>query len=276
MRYLYLFLLLGFGLIVTTSALGQSPASPLPTGARYVAMGSSFAAGPGIPDQLESCGRSSNNYPHLVAVALGLALVDVSCSGATTDHILLTPQGNAPLQIAAVTPDTALVTITIGGNDIEYTRSTFACAGAAAEDACAANLDQANISTLVSQLPDKLGATVDAIRAIAPQAKVVFVTYPRVFPEDYAACADVAMSNADAAFMSRLGQQLEDTFVRVAAAKQTLIADAYVLGEGHGPCAVPSERWINANTVALDGARYHPTAAGHRVMARLVFAAVSQ
>lgn len=50
---------------------------------------------------------------------MGLNLVDVSCGGATTAHILGAWSELAP-QIDAVTSDTKLVTVTIGGNDLNY------------------------------------------------------------------------------------------------------------------------------------------------------------
>ena len=50
----------------------------------YVALGSSFASGPGIEPIIDAgCGRSGNNYAHLVAERLGYDLVDVSSGGAT-------------------------------------------------------------------------------------------------------------------------------------------------------------------------------------------------
>ena len=49
---------------------------PIPAGSHYVAMGSSFAAGPGLPPRAPGsprrAGRSAGNYAHLVASALGL------------------------------------------------------------------------------------------------------------------------------------------------------------------------------------------------------------
>ena len=97
-------------------------------GAKYVALGSSYAAGPGIPTQSGGvCTRSSHNYPNLVAAKLKLSLVDVSCSGATTANVLTTSQGTNPPQIDAVTSDTSLVTFTVGGNDIGYTATAFSC-----------------------------------------------------------------------------------------------------------------------------------------------------
>jgi hypothetical protein len=54
---------------------------------RYVALGSSMAAGPGIRPRAAGAplwsGRSARNYPHLVAERLNLELVDVTFSGAT-------------------------------------------------------------------------------------------------------------------------------------------------------------------------------------------------
>src|SRR5262250_1331586 len=97
--------------LAATSTVAAAPPSK---GARYVALGSSFAAGPGIETQLGSCSRSDHNYAHLVAAALELELTDVSCGGATTANILDTPQGGATPQLAAVGADTALVTVTIG------------------------------------------------------------------------------------------------------------------------------------------------------------------
>lgn len=65
----------------------QAPpaASPLGMGAKYVAMGSSFAAGPGIPDYYEAqpapCYRSTQNYARQLATRLSLALTEVSGGG---------------------------------------------------------------------------------------------------------------------------------------------------------------------------------------------------
>ena len=91
---------------------------------RYVALGSSMAAGPGIPPRAKDAplraGRSAANYPHLVAQRLGLDLVDVTYSGATTAHVLTDRQHDAPPQASVLDGSEALVTVTIGGNDVGY------------------------------------------------------------------------------------------------------------------------------------------------------------
>ncbi len=95
--------------------------------ASMAALGSSFAAGPGLPDVVNRRAmRSSRNYAHLTATALGARLIDATISGATTDTILTVPQRvgvtRFPPQIDSIDPtlDLDLVTITAGGNDLDY------------------------------------------------------------------------------------------------------------------------------------------------------------
>ncbi|HTT55406.1 MAG TPA: hypothetical protein VMH35_28790 [Streptosporangiaceae bacterium] len=65
-------------------------------------------------------GRSAGSYAHVVARALGLDLADVTYSGAASSDILDRSAAGQPAQLDAVTPDTRLVTITAGGNDVGY------------------------------------------------------------------------------------------------------------------------------------------------------------
>lgn len=96
----------------------------MPVGNRYVALGSSMAAGPGIKPKAAGApmgsGRSAVNYPHLVAARLSYDLVDVTFSGATTASVLSERQRGAPPQVEALDGTESLVTITIGGNDAGY------------------------------------------------------------------------------------------------------------------------------------------------------------
>jgi hypothetical protein len=77
-------------LVLAGPAAGRDKA-PIAQGARYVAMGSSFASGSGIapydPGAPARCQRSTENYAHQFARKHRLALVDVTCGGATTAHI---------------------------------------------------------------------------------------------------------------------------------------------------------------------------------------------
>lgn len=241
-----------------------------------MALGSSFAAGPGIPQQAATCGRSDHNYPRLVAAALGLELTDVSCSGATTAHILDTPQGEAPPQLTALQPDTALVTLTIGGNDISYSSSTGRCAGAAADDRCTDKLDRAAIAQAAGNLTRRLGEVIDAIRAKSPRAAIVMVPYPRVIPASGQRCAALGLVDADADYLATLGQQLENSMVEAANTHDALVADVYADSVSHGPCADDTSRWINGAVPTSSGVSFHPTARGHEAMAARVLQVLQQ
>ncbi|RFA08119.1 hypothetical protein B7R54_01975 [Subtercola boreus] len=90
------------------------------------ALGSSFAAGPGIePIEEAAAMRSSRNYAHQLTTLLGAELVDLTVSGATTANVLDTPQQFSeqlvfPPQADGVPADADVVTITAGGNDLQF------------------------------------------------------------------------------------------------------------------------------------------------------------
>ncbi len=57
--------------LVLSAQPAHAAEASIPAGLKYVALGSSFAAGPGIPSPQPgtpaACGRSTNNYASLVA-----------------------------------------------------------------------------------------------------------------------------------------------------------------------------------------------------------------
>jgi lysophospholipase L1-like esterase len=250
-------------------------ATTFPSHARYVAIGGSFAAGSGIPDEATSCRRSDHSYPHLVAAALGVELVDVSCRGATTASVLDTAQDENPPQISAVTPDTALVTITIGGNDLGYSATTVECAHADPRGTtCATGRDPATTEADVAALGRMLSAVIESVRSRAPRAVIVLVSYPRVVPPDGQTCDELSLAPDEAALVRDLGQALEDVTVAVAEQTEVLMVDAYGPSTGHGPCAGPVARWVEGATAESRGLPFHPNANGHRAVADLILDAL--
>jgi lysophospholipase L1-like esterase len=99
-----------------------------------VALGSSFAAGPGItPLASRAAGRSTRNYAHLVSRVLGAQLIDATVSGATTTTILNQAHWAGgrrfPPQILSVPEHADLITITAGGNEFGYLVTVMRTAG---------------------------------------------------------------------------------------------------------------------------------------------------
>ena len=137
-----------------------------------------------------------------------LNLVDASCGAALIEHVVDTPQGSNPPQLTFLTPTTKLVTVAVGGNDIDYNATAVACANAAT---CVA---PANLAALVANMRFALKAMIAKIRAAAPSAMIVFVTYPREVPAGKN-CPALGFTDAAAAVVRSIGQMLENAFVQV-------------------------------------------------------------
>lgn len=227
-----------------------------PPGSLYVAMGSSFASGPGVTHAAEGspqrCGRSNDNYAHQLARQRQFLLADVTCGGATT-RFLLGPWEELPAQLDAVSADTRLVTITIGGNDLGYMSGLFRAS--CAQPPCPA------ITTPSEQAYSELAARMDqivaTIRARAPDARIVFVDYPHVLPMQ-GTCVATPMTEADANAAREIARRLIAITADVAARNNTELLQASRLSDGHDACA-GAEAWMNGSTnpTPIDGVAYH-------------------
>ncbi len=101
----------------------------------YVAMGDSFSAGPFIGTMRtdpQGCARSKDNYPAFLADWLDVAsYTDVTCSAATTKDLyapMVMFDGNTTgPQVDALSAETDLVTLGIGGNDFGIYDSLIQC-----------------------------------------------------------------------------------------------------------------------------------------------------
>ena len=113
---------------------GASNAAPR-TNSLYVALGDSYSSGEGLVPFIAgsgSCDRSTQGYPALVAHALRtLTLRFVACSGATSAQI--------SAQVGTVSKkqwrQTALATVSAGGNDLPFSGLISACIGATTKSA---------------------------------------------------------------------------------------------------------------------------------------------
>lgn len=254
----------------------------LPAGARYVALGSSFAAGAGIgptkPGTPERCQRTAINYASLLAARLDLALDDRTCGGATSAHVT-GPWNELPPQVEAVTPDTRLVTVTIGGNDINYVGNLFA---AGCDPAKGMVLQGRTIPCMAMKAPDEasferlrngLRAIADAVRSRAPGATLVFVQYVTLIPDK--PCGAAPLSPGNAAMARKMGERLAAITAEVANEAGALVLAADRLSHGHTTCdADPYSIGLPPGYDGTGGAPWHPTAAGHAAIAKALASAL--
>lgn len=159
----------------------------------YVAMGDSFSSGEGNEPFIDGsdtstnqCHRSKFAYPMLLEKDASLNLnmtAFVACSGAITSNILTSGQNGEPRQLDALTSDTDVVTLTIGGNDAEFKSFMEACfqPGDSCSSVTEAYMSTQNViqNTLISKVIDTLQAIQTKIGSKA-SVKVLVIGYPPI------------------------------------------------------------------------------------------------
>lgn len=239
-------------------------------------MGSSFGAGPGLTPRVagspRAAGRSEANYSHLIAAAGGLALTDVTFSGATTAELLGPSANGQPAQVDAVTADTRLVTVTAGGNDIGYigalTLSSLPWmmrALPATRRRAAEAMDPATMDGRFAGLRASLTTLVAEVRARAPRATIVFVDYLTILPPDDALITG-RPDAATADWARDTARRLSETFGGAAESEGCEFLPVGASSRDHHAWA--GEPWTRRFHLSLrGGAPYHPNAAGMRAVA---------
>ena len=219
---------------------------------KYVALGDSYSAGNGANSTNldSSCNRNTYAYPYLLSQQKGYALTFVACSGAQTPDIINN-------QVNSVTSDTKLVTITIGGNDIGFTNLIIACTTLGCSSQIATSQNQIN-----TQLPAKLDATYNAIRAKSATARVVVLGYGRPFATPPVTClAATGVSASEETSLTTLVDSLNNTIRTRALAHGFDYADVNPYWAGHHVCA--SNKFTNGLTIFNTADSYHPTRNGY-------------
>ncbi|MBO4165335.1 MULTISPECIES: SGNH/GDSL hydrolase family protein [Micromonospora] len=262
-------------------SVAAAPATAaVPTG-RYVALGDSYTSGPLIPTQVDrNCLRSNRNYPSLVAASAGSSsFTDVSCSGATTDDIRY-GSGTLPPQLTAVTPDTALVTVQIGGNDIGFSSIIGDCAQASFSSPLgspcknlytAGGTDQ--LQARITATAPKVTAVLQAVRQAAPGARIVVLGYPAIVPDSGYGCWPlVPIAYQDVPYLRGVAKSLNAMLAGAAAANDAVYADVYTPSIGRDTCKSSGTRWVEGLLPENAAAPFHPNARGEQGMATALLA----
>lgn len=246
------------GLATMAMAFGLSAvpaqAAPPPK-ADYVALGDSYAAGQGAAPYADpTCFVSRKGYP---AIADNLRAIELTtnaaCSGATTGAVVAQV-------LKGVSATTDLVTVTVGGNDLDTTGLVATCSSlpAQCEGAIAVRagmLHQALFDPSSSALVQGLAGVVGAVRIAAPNAEIVFTGYPLLFH------APVEGSLPDV--VNDLTVGLNGVIAGVALPTDSQYVDVTGAFAGHGIGS--AEPWINFNPANLsDPANFHPNGEGYR------------
>ena len=219
----------------------------------YVAMGDSFSAGPFIGTMRtdpQGCARSKDNYPAFVADWLDVAsYTDVTCSAATTrdlhEPMVMFDGNTAPPQVDALSAETDLVTLGIGGNDFGIYDSLIQCQRG---PAAICPVDQLRADT--GKVAGRVQQAVRRIAKAAPDAEVL---------EPVAEVAGL----------------LNVSMRRGARAAGASYVDMAAVSDGHDVCA-KGRAWVNGPRFRAGvAAPFHPKINGMRAVAVEVFREVT-
>jgi lysophospholipase L1-like esterase len=254
----------------------------------YVAMGDSYAAGSLVlpAKELFTCARSAVNYASLLANQVHPAVFrDVTCGGALTTHFAQ-PQpgiitGTAAPQYDALSADTTLVTVGIGGNDIGLVGLAVSCVNLLPQPvgtSCKATNTAGGVDKLAQKIDafaPTYGTVIEQIRQRAPHAKILMVSYPTGIKKG--GCWPVVpVWAADADYLQSALTRLNLRMAEQAQAHGATYVDLATPSVGHDMCKGIATRWIEGliPSIPTNGlVPLHPNAAGLRNAVPTVLAA---
>jgi lysophospholipase L1-like esterase len=204
-----------------------------------------------------------------------------ACAGARTEHFFKSKAGEPP-QVEHADAGTSLITLSVGGNDLGFTRVLAGCilslpwsGGCQEQDAALESREPAlrqALTTIVQRLQER-----------SPRARIILLGYPRLFGEVEGEALD-NLGVADQRWLNAQGAELNDLIREVAAAADQELAgrgapgsvefiDVYSAFTGHE--VGTGAPYVNGLDVDLSAFEvefhsYHPNAAGYTALAELV------
>ncbi|MEU3758888.1 SGNH/GDSL hydrolase family protein [Streptomyces albogriseolus] len=231
-----------------TAAHASSQAAPGP----YVALGDSYSSGVGAGSYISSsgdCKRSTKAHPYLWAAANSPSSFSfTACSGARTGDVL---SG----QLGPLSASTALVSISIGGNDAGFADVMTTCV-LQSDSSCLSRIATAR-AFVDSTLPGRLDGVYTAIRDRAPNAHVVVLGYPRFYR---LGTSCVGLSETKRKAINDASDHLNNAIAQRARAYGYTFGDVRTTFTGHEICS--GDSWLHSVDWLNIGNSYHLKAAG--------------
>ncbi|HCZ28829.1 TPA: hypothetical protein DHU97_03770 [Candidatus Saccharibacteria bacterium] len=252
-----------------------------------MAMGDSFSSGEGNPafeagtdtNDANECHRSSQAYPHLLQNISSLNLgtmAFVACSGATTANVLYggTSDGNwgeGP-QVDALSSDTEVVTITIGGNDAGFQEYLQGCVIAPCGPSTVtynAMIDLIDSSSFLSNLE----TTYEEILDGATSTNVYVIDYPYLTADDAGYCGVIDFSGARDIQVA-LNSTIALAVANVRAGSTDYSDRLHYVSTNYTGSPFEGQHLCNGGTSDFGSTTFHPNVLGHTHYAEVVAAAI--
>jgi lysophospholipase L1-like esterase len=244
--------------------------------------------------------RSGQNYPHLLAQQLNAELTDLTVSGATLLNITVDPQTvlfskeTFPVQISNLPEDADIITITAGGNDINYI-------GGMLYDAWVATLPGAILNTIIqcvraltsavssqppaqtsdplspSEMAVRLGGVLDKIHKRAPRARIFVVEYLAVLGPDTRHGQDIPFNQEKLEHHRGVASALQQAYAVAAEGRGNWCERVPVHELSQGHALGSKEPWVGGfdlASVVRRGPIFHPNLDGMKAVASLLLGRV--
>lgn len=258
------------------------------------------------PEIVVGCDRSASAYNGTVSGSYRFkgGKRTWACSGAITDDVFdpgdptCASHGHASgkygegCQVARVDADTSLVTMSIGGNDAGFADDLQTCYKNRARLHWSHPCSDAapDIDEKIAAVGPRLQAVLRAIRARSPHARIIIVTYPRMFPRAptrNAGCVTVehvCLTPADQVFFNQEAQKLDDAICSATRAAgvgaecvNALDAfDGCEMGQPDSCLQAPATYISGTSGIGVDPGSFHPSARGQQILGDMIDRRISQ
>jgi lysophospholipase L1-like esterase len=253
-----------------------------------VALGDSYTAGALLPSDLAArplgCLRSAKAYPVLVAAALGASLTDAACSSAGIADMTAaqrTDLGTNRPQLDALARDDSVVLLTLGGDDLGFENVLDECMELSFTDPwgspCQAHYTSGGtdqLAALVKAEAPRMTAVLSDIAARAPQARIVVVGYPDMFPLGGGCWPAVPITDGDIGYLRGIELQLNAMLAADARAAGATFVNTYTPTIGHDFCQPETNRDVEGVLPGSLSLPFHPNARGQAAIGGAVLAAL--
>jgi len=260
------------------------------------------------PKVIDNCDRSASAYNGTVSGKYDFkgAKQTWACSGSITKDIYDGPgdphcsAGKASgahgegCQAGRVNASTSLVTMSIGGNDAGFSSDLINCyihdvkkggtGGMAGGGSC--SFERSTIDQKIAGIRSNLIPALQALRARAPHARIILITYPRLFPEpptaDSGCIGPICLTPADQEFFNQEADKLDsavcaDAQAAGVGAECVNASNAFAgctLGEANSCVQAPHlqihDKGLTSLPLGSNPGAFHPTARGQQILGNLV------
>lgn len=269
----------------------------------YLALGDSYTSGEGAFDYTygtdsssNKCHLSLNSYPFLMFISMQGESHSVACSGAvikdigSTDLSYRGQASDKPAQksiysfvpgyisqhnfVAKYQP--AIVTVSIGGNDIGFGDIIASCVliHLDSNNCFSSYEDRLELKQLIDRTRLRLASLYSQLLSEAPVTKLYIIGYPQIAYKDGSCAVNVRLSRQELQFAEQAINYLNDSIQSAAAEAGANFVDISHALDGHRLCESNSPA-INGLTAGNDKGplgheSYHPNAFGHQLIAQAI------